>query len=494
MLNVPSRCRSLLSRTVTKQVTHIHVNISAALSTTHQSDVVPFNDLYSKHLSEWSIHDVSRWISSIEDGQYAQYAHHLEQQRIDGLSLQYLSESDLHDLGITIMGDRKHILHGMNALFQRYQLPINSINSINSTNPINGDVSMPSNVPSSYSESTNDANDIHIAFPNESNDAPSDSLSDTKPTAHIPMGPLPANTEDTRLRSLLSTSTLTTSSMVHLPQIENAESNISDNILRIEYDCPWSIEPFNDAINRNISELFLSSPAMSESSIFAALSTFSHDIDRTNHQLVLHGNFIELSSFIKDIYQLHREDICPVMDLKPRITHFLWDSGELQRIAKAFNVIPFIRRDGKLAFHCSTNAVYNAHKAIDAVKSVLKSSDCSSLYGALNTSIIGTLLSLKETQIIFQTKLARFGYIQYWNRGHSIFERDSGGEKFTRDLHRNYIYHLLLIHPFSPSNMMEMHHIIKELVAQVCETCWNNLTCEFRDPMRIGSECSSFII
>ena len=384
------------------------------------------NSLYNTHLSEWTVNDVSIWLSHIQNGSYSHYTDNFEQHKIDGLSLQYLTENDLNELGIKIMGDRKHIIVHLNHLFKQYNLN-QTVNGTQST--INEQQNIAIDIDSNQTENTN-----QLMIPSSSNSATnkSESSSSNQPTLFHPDYLLP---------------------MIELSQFENQTSHISDNILRAEYDCPWNIEPFNEQFNRSISELFLSSSDLSVS------STFEHSIDAENNQLILHGNFIELSGFMKDIYELYK---CPTLNLLPRISHFLMDCGELPRIAKMFNVLPFIRNDGKLAFYDSSNsAIYNAQKAMDAVLSLLKTLDCSSEFGSPHTAIIGTLLSMDATKQLFTAKLARFGHIQYWHRGHSIFEEN------IKNIQKNKAYHLLLMKAFSPSGTAKMIDIIKDLQAKV---------------------------
>eukprot|EP01083_Nonionella_stella_P073972 200374_1 len=450
MLHHPHRCIYLYASRISL---NFHIGISSTRCTystlTQQhiasnNELVPSDALFNKHLSDWNIDDVTLWLSRIDNGVYSNYINNFEQQRIDGLSLQYLSENDLNDLGVKIMGDRKHIIHCLNDLFRYY-----NINTMIHT-------AQPSSI---TKEHTLDNERITINIGTDTN------VNGTPAMDMVPSVPANVTTEDSQdtsqdMMRLFHPDHLPP--MIALPQLENQQCNISDNLLRIEYECPWSIEKFNTSFNAQISQLFLSSPELDESTMDAT-STFSCDLDYENDQLILHGNFIELSRFTKNVYKLND---CPILPLLPRISHFLMDCGELQRIAAMFCVIPFLRRDGKLSFYSPTAPVY-ATDAIDAVTSLLKTLDCSSWFGALNTSIIGTLLSMDKTKTVITTNLARYGFIQYWNRGHSIFEKEY---KISGNIERHKIYHLLLMKSFSASNLNQMHRIVSDLLSQHSST------------------------
>eukprot|EP01083_Nonionella_stella_P181906 653028_1 len=128
MLHHPHRCIYLYASRISL---NFHIGISSTRCTystlTQQhiasnNELVPSDALFNKHLSDWNIDDVTLWLSRIDNGVYSNYINNFEQQRIDGLSLQYLSENDLNDLGVKIMGDRKHIIHCLNDLFRYYNI------------------------------------------------------------------------------------------------------------------------------------------------------------------------------------------------------------------------------------------------------------------------------------------------------------------------------------------------------------------------------------
>ena len=120
--------------------------------------------------------------------------------------------------------------------------------------------------------------------------------------------------------------------------------------------------------------------------------------------------------------------------------------------------------------NCSQNGI-NWHfgweireKCKKDIKGLLRALDCSALYGPVRTSIIGVFLRKEKWNKSLRIKLAKYGDIQFWLRGQSIFDDQY---KSSRILNKKRINHLLLLKASTPSNLQEMHRIIKEFELQV---------------------------
>ena len=406
----------------------IHPDHSYSYSTLVRNQDI--NALYNKPLSEWSINDVTAWLSSIENGRYSAHTPTFQQQKIDGISLQYLTENDLNLLGVDIMGDRKHIIHSLNLLSQKYNTSLPAIPSAQSTNA--------SIMPHEQNE-----HQITVNLGLDSD--------------HINGG--------TEISTKEEIETLPT-----LPSPIDDELSTSQ---QIEYEMPWSTEQIHHKFNARISELLLTSP-----NVASDTSTFQYEYDENKERFKLQGSFMELSSLIKRLYELNQS---PTLDIIPRVSHFLAQCGELERIAQDYNIVPFIKPDGKLGIYSSTNAIYNADKAIIAIKKAIKSLDMSPLYGTTRTSIIGVLLNMNEINKSLNSKLAQYGLVQFWHRGSSIFDEN----KQLTNLQKTQTNHLLLMKPFIPSNLQNMHQIMKDFQLQVQNFYVVNIFSEISHPMNV---------
>lgn len=209
----------------------------------------------NKPLSKWTVSDVCYWLSVINKGMFIEYNDIFHKHKIDGIALQYITETDLAtEIGMDSLGYRKNFIHAIKQL-------INNENTAENEN-----ISEIKNSPQSQITSNVRNEDINVN--NNNNEIRKDMIN-----------------------NLLS---------VELPA-----HSMYDRTISMSYHCPWSLDNIHSPFNREISQFLFSTPAANINPQNKS-NSLHYEIQMDKQSLLLYGLVTDVLRCTKCMHIIHQ--------------------------------------------------------------------------------------------------------------------------------------------------------------------------------------------